>query len=426
MGRSLLLAVDEDRDGLADVESQLVRRYAHDYRVECLDDPDQALRLLTELAHDGEDVALVLARNPSARTTGIELLDHVRQLHPHAKRALLVSPDTWSDQAAAEGIRAALALGHIDYYVPSPAGPLDEVFHDAVSSFLVEWARDRGVVPQTVHIVGETWSGRAYELRKVFEQCSVPHTFCLADSDQGRELLVGAGAEPKLPLMVLPDGRILDDPSNAEIAQAAGAPAGLEEHAFDVIIVGSGPAGLSAAVYGASEGLSVLVVDEGGIGGQARSSSLIRNYLGFAKGISGSRLAEQAYEQAAAFGASFVLMHRVGALARSEHGLSVTLVDGRAVSAAAVLLATGATYRRLDDPSLEALHGAGVFYGAPLSEAPALGGRTHTSPGAETQRVRPLCTSRATPDVSPSSCARRRWRRGCPTTWYRQSRRRRT
>ena len=205
MGLSLLLAVDEDRDALADVEAQLVRRYAQDYRVECLADPAEALRLLTELADDGEEVALVLARNPPSRTTGIELLDHVRQLHPHAKRALLVPSDTWTDQTTADAIRASLALGRIDYYVPSPAGSLDEVFHAAVSSFLLEWARDRSLVPQTVHIVGESWSGRAYELRKVFEQCAVPHTFCLADSDQGRELLGGAGPDREAP----PDGASL-------------------------------------------------------------------------------------------------------------------------------------------------------------------------------------------------------------------------
>jgi thioredoxin reductase (NADPH) len=155
----------------------------------------------------------------------------------------------------------------------------------------------------------------------------------------------------------------------------SGAPAGLAEQAFDAIIVGSGPAGLSAAVYAASEGLRILVVDEGGIGGQARSSSLIRNYLGFAKGISGSRLAEQAYHQAAAFGASFLFMHRAIALTRSGRRLSVSIADGHQVSAEAVILATGATYRRLDVPSLEALHGAGVFYGSPLSEAPALSGQ---------------------------------------------------
>jgi len=173
---------------------------------------------------------------------------------------------------------------------------------------------------------------------------------------------------------VLPDGRVLSDPSNAEIAEVAGAPAALEQRDFDVAIVGAGPAGLSAAVYGASEGLRILVVDEAGIGGQARSSSLIRNYLGFAMGVSGSRLAEQAHGQAVAFGASFLFMHRATALARSEDRLTVSLEDGRRVSARAVILASGATYRRLDVPSLETLHGAGVFYGGPVSEAPALKG----------------------------------------------------
>ena len=317
----------------------------------------------------------MLAASSLSSTSGRHLLERVRQLHPHAGRALLVPANVWSDQPTAEAIRDSMALGRIDYYVPRPARSLDEVFHEAVSSFLLEWARDRRVVPQTVHIVGETWSGRAYELREVFEQCVAPHAFCLAASERGRELLARAGPDAKLPLMVLPDGRMLSDPSNAEIAEVVGAPAGLEERDFDVVIVGSGPAGLSAAVYGASEGLRILVVDEGGIGGQARSSSLIRNYLGFAMGVSGSRLAEQAYDQAVAFGASFLFLHRATALARSGHRLTVSLEDGRRVSARAVILATGATYRRLDVPSLETFRGAGVFYGGPVSEAPALKGK---------------------------------------------------
>ena len=371
----VLLAVDDDRGALDDVEAQLVQRYAQEYRIESLGRPEDALRTLQELADRGEDVALVLASSSLASTSGGHLLEHARRLHPHAGRALLVPANFWMDQAAADAIRDSMALGRIDYYVPRPAGPLDEVFHEAISGFLLEWARDRRVVPQTVHIVGETWSGRAYELREVFEQCAAPHAFCLAASEQGRELIAGAGPDVRLPLMVLPGGLSLSDPSDAELAEVVGAPAALEECEYDVVIVGSGPAGLSAAVYGASEGLRILVVDELGIGGQARSSSLIRNYLGFAMGVSGSRLAEQAYQQAAVFGASFLFMHRVTALAPSGRRLGLSIEDGRRVSAGAVILATGATYRRLEVPSLETLRGAGVFYGGPVSEAPALKGK---------------------------------------------------
>jgi thioredoxin reductase (NADPH) len=275
----------------------------------------------------------------------------------------------------AEAVRASMALGRIDHFVLEPAASPDEVFHESVSSFLLEWARERRLVPHTVHIVGDTWSGRSFELRDVFESCAVPHTFSLAASDEGREHLAKAGPDARLPLMVLPDGRVLSDPSNAEIADAAGAPARLDKRAFDLVVVGAGPAGLSAAVYGASEGLEVLVVDAKGIGGQVRSSSLIRNYLGFAKGISGSRLAAQAYEQASLFGASFLFMHSAASITPSADRLTVSLVDGRKVGAGAVILATGASYRRLGIESLEALTGAGVFYGGPVSEAPALAGQ---------------------------------------------------
>src|SRR5436190_5437713 len=372
---SVLLAVDEDRDALEAVEAQLVQRYGRDYRVECVSDPEGALRMLAELVRAGEEVALVLAGGSLSDAGGAELLEEARRLHPHAQRALVVPGGAWADPPTAETLLDAMALGRIDYYVPAPAASPDEVFHQAISSFLLEWATERRIVPHTVHIVGEEWSGRAYELKEVFERCAVPHAICLADSDQGRQLLARADPGAKLPLMVLPDGRALSDPSNAEIAEAAGAPLDFEERAYDVVIVGAGPAGLSAAVYGASEGLRTLVVDEGGIGGQARSSPSIRNYLGFPSGVSGSRLAEQAYEQASVFGASFVFMHRATALARTGAGLNLSLSDGRRIGAAAVILATGASYRRLGIPSLEALNGAGVFYGGPASEAHGLSGK---------------------------------------------------
>ena len=369
-----VVAVSQDPVVLDAVRAQLVDRYAHDYRIECLRDPDDALALLETLADDGVGVALLLATRSTVEATGGLLLDAAHRLHPQAKRAMVVSAGAWADPRTADAIRASIALGRVDHFVLDPGPPPDEVFHEAVQSFLLEWARERRLVPQTVHIVGEEWSGRAYELRTVFEKCVVPHSFCLADSDKGRELLARAGDDAELPLMALPDGRVLCNPSNAEIAAAAGAPRSLDELAFELLVVGAGPAGLSTAVYGASEGLRVLVVDAGGIGGQARSSSLIRNYLGFAKGVSGSKLAEQAYDQAAGFGASFLFMHRATTLGRTGDELSLSLEDGRSVRAQAVVLAVGASYERLGIPELEELNGAGVFYGGPASEAPALTG----------------------------------------------------
>jgi thioredoxin reductase (NADPH) len=371
----VLLVIDGDPDVLEDVGSQLTQRYGHDYRVQRAGDPEQALGALAQLADGGDELALVLAAKSLADAAGGELLERARQLHPHAKRGLMVAQGSLADPPIAEAILDAIAMGRIDYYVPMPVGWPDEVFHHTVSTFLLEWATERLKVPHTVHIIGEEWSGRAYELRETFEACAVPHNFCLADSEEGRRLLAQAGPDVKLPVMVLPDGSALSDPSNAEIARAAGAPGDFEERDFDVVIVGAGPAGLSAAVYGASEGLHTLVVDEGGIGGQARSSSLIRNYLGFPRGVSGQRLAEQAYEQASVFGASFVFMHRVASLRRSGEQFTLSLVDGRRINAAVVLLATGASYRRLGVPALEALTGAGVFYGGPASEAHALTGK---------------------------------------------------
>jgi thioredoxin reductase (NADPH) len=323
---------------------------------------------------DGVELALLLATQSTVEATDTALLDATHRLHPQAKRAMLIATNAWTDPRTAEAIRASMTLGRVDHFVLEPGPPPDEVFHEAVQSFLLEWARERRLVPQTVHIVGEEWSGRAYELRTVFEKCAAPHAFCLADSDKGRELLAKAPRDAELPLMALPDGRFLSNPSNAEIAAAAGAPQTLDELTFELLVVGAGPAGLSTAVYGASEGLRVLVVDAGGIGGQARSSSLIRNYLGFAKGISGSRLAEQAYDQASAFGASFLFMHRATALDRSGDELSLSLEDGRSIRAQAVILAVGASYGRLDIPELEELSGAGVFYGGPASEANGLTG----------------------------------------------------
>jgi thioredoxin reductase (NADPH) len=373
MALPVLLAVDDDPDKRGAVETELRERYSRDYTVLCDESCAAALRTLERLRSEGVPVALVLSGQWLSGMTGGELLGRVHQLHPHAKRGLLIEWGGWGDRPTGEAIHDAMAHGRIDYYVLRPSGRPDEVFHQAVSGFLLEWSHSQKIGPHTIYVVGRSWSGRAYQIRDALERCAIPHAFCLADSEQGRDVLDGVDGDVELPLIVLPNGTVLSDPSDAEIAGATGA--GVDPSGeYDVVIVGAGPAGLSAAVYGASEGFRTLVVDEGGIGGQATLSSLIRNYLGFPRGVSGARLSEQAYEQAWVLGASFALMERVEQLERENGRIRVTLSQHGPVSARAVILATGAMYRRIGVPELEELNGAGVFYGGPASEAHGLKG----------------------------------------------------
>ncbi|HEX5121199.1 MAG TPA: FAD-dependent oxidoreductase [Pseudonocardiaceae bacterium] len=375
MSGAVLLAVDDDAGVLRDVERELRERYAHHYRVLCLRSPHDALACLDDLAAAGEEVALVLSGQWLSGMTGSELLDQVRRVHPHAKRGLLIGWGAWGDRATGEAIFDSIAHGRIDHYALRPSTSPDEMFHQVISSLLLEWAESQRASPYTIYVVGESWSGRAYELRQILGRCAIPHSFHLADSAEGRARIAAAGNAVKLPIVVFPDGTVLKDPTDAEIALASGAPVNPERMRFDLVIVGAGPAGLSAAMYGASEGFSTLVVDEGGLGGQATSSSLIRNYLGFPRGVSGRRLAQQAYDQAWVFGAKFAFMSRATGIRREDDEVVVSLSNGARVRTRAVLLATGASYQRLGVPALEELNGAGVSYGGPAAEAPAMSGR---------------------------------------------------
>jgi thioredoxin reductase (NADPH) len=371
----VILVVDVDENALAEVDRELHDRYGRHYRIECVGTSRDARALLKDFAAAGVDVALVLASQRLDGVAGSELLADTRRLHPHALRALLIGWGDQDDPAIGGAIFEAIAQGRIDHYLIRPSSPPDEFFHNEVSGLLLEWADRQRLSPHTVFIVAESWSGRAYELRETLERCAMPHSFCLADSEQGQTLVAQAPEGSKLPLVVFPNGAYLTDPSNPELALASGGTVFPEQSDFDLVIVGAGPAGLSAAVYGASEGFSTLVVDEGGVGGQSTSSSLIRNFLGFPRGISGRRLAQNAYRQAWVFGAKFAFMQRVIGLQRDGGDLSVVLADLGPVKTRAVLLATGASYRRIGIPALEDLNGSGVFYGGEVSEAPGTAGR---------------------------------------------------
>lgn len=371
-----VLLVAEADDLLRDaVEQELVDRYGRHYRVITVATGIEAVACLDDLARSEADVALVLAAQSLPGSSGTELLSRVRRFHPHARRALLIEWGDWGQSPTGEAIFDAIAHGSLDHYVLRPTTSPDELFHHTVSGLLLEWAEAHRVSPGTVHIVGSSWSGRAYELREALQQCAVPHNFCLVDSEEGRRLTAGLDPLDDLPIMVMPNGHVLVNPTNAEIAIAAGGPVEPDGLEFDLVVVGAGPAGLSAAVYGASEGLSTLVVDRGGVGGQATSSSLIRNYLGFSRGISGQQLAREAYDQAWVFGARFAFMQTVTTIERDADSIAVTLSDAGTVHAGAVLLATGARYRRIGIPEIEDLVGAGVYYGGPTAEAHALSGR---------------------------------------------------
>jgi len=372
--RPVILAVDDEPDALSRVEQELRRRFGADYRIVSCDSGEDALATLEALRASGDEVAVVLADQWMPGTTGTDLLARVCDLHGEAKRGLLIRWGDWAHRPTADAVLQAMALGRIDYYVLKPWCSPDELFHRTVAELVLEWSRGHPSGAGPITVVGELWSSRTSEVRSLLARNGIPHGFHLAETDEGRRVAGTLAPDTGLPVIVGLDGRVHVDPTNEQVAEACGLPTGLVRNDFDLVIVGAGPAGLAAAVYAGSEGLQTLVVERETIGGQAGSSSLIRNYLGFARGVSGAELTMRAYQQAWVFGVEFLMMREVASLQPAGGGVAVTLSDGDRVTARAVVVATGVSYRRLGIPPLEALAGAGVFYGASVAEAQALVG----------------------------------------------------
>ncbi|HET9437743.1 MAG TPA: FAD-dependent oxidoreductase [Gaiellaceae bacterium] len=367
----LILAVDEDPDALERITGEL-QRYARDYKVICGPSTEAALDQLERLHQESKDVAIVLAARGTQELKGEALLERVHELHPHAKRALLIPWGGWADEETADAIRNAMALGHIDYYALKPWSSPDELFHRLVSEFLQEWRRQNAPGRREITVVADPWSPRGYALRNLLARNGVPHAFHTPDSAEGKRYLVLCNQpDADVPVVVLPDGTALVDPQPEDLAQhGTRMQTDIEDPGpYDVVVVGAGPAGLAAAVYASSEGLDALVVERESIGGQAGSSTRIRNYLGFSRGLSGAELAQRAYQQAWVFGATFLLTRDVEGIELGDDLHRLAISGGLEVEARAVILAMGVSYRRLDVPALAPLEGVGVFYGTSPSEA---------------------------------------------------------
>jgi thioredoxin reductase (NADPH) len=372
----VMLVVEDERKPRDLIRGELERRYGSDYRVRCEGSASTALQKLEHWRDAGRPVALVLSDQWMPDMTGEDFLAASKALFPDAKRALLVDFGAWGNRKTADAMLSAMARGLMDYYVLKPWRRADEYFHRTVTEFLQEWQRASSGSPQELALICERRSRRSHELRDFLVRNGVPHVRHDTDSPEGRRLLAEAGLEGvRDPVVLLQGGGVHVNPTNAELADSYGVSTTLEGHSsFDVAVVGAGPAGLAAAVYASSEGLETLVVERQSIGGQAGSSSRIRNYLGFARGVSGSELAQRAFQQAWIFGARFLHTREVTALHTAGDRHVLSLSDGSEASARAVVLATGISYRRLGIPELEELVGTGVFYGASVSEARALTG----------------------------------------------------
>jgi thioredoxin reductase (NADPH) len=376
--RPMILAVDDNGEVLTDLARELHERYGRDYDINCEPSSATARDKLQKMRESGGQVALVLASQWIKGDTGAELLAYVKHVHPRAKRGLLIEWGAWGEQRTTDAVLNAMALGHIDYYVLKPFGSPDEYFHRTVTEFLHEWRRQGGYASAEVEIVGQRWSPKAHELTSMLIRNGLQHIFHTSDSPEGQRILgecACTGLDVPVVRMLLKDNKVMVDPTPQELVEAYGISTSLGRRShYDVIIVGAGPAGLAAAVAASSEGLKTLIIERDSIGGQAGSSTLIRNYPGFSRGISGAELAQRAYQQAWVFGAKLLLMQSVIGLQTIGDRHVVELTDGSRATARTMVLATGVSYRRLGIPQLEELSGAGVFYGASVSDAQALTG----------------------------------------------------
>jgi len=359
-----LLAVDDDPDVLRAVERDLRKQYSDRYRVMSADSGQAALDILSRLAQRSEPVALLLADHRMPRMTGIEFLTAAIREFPDVRRVLLTA---YADTEAAIG---AINVVKLDYYLLKPWDPPDRNLYPVLDDLLDQWSASYRPPFEGIRVIGTRWSPRCYEVREFLARHQIPYQWLDIESAEAKTIRASIeGGQAALPLVILADGSSLADPSLSDLADRVGLRTHSQTKFFDLVIVGGGPAGLAAAVYGASEGLKTVVVERDAPGGQAGLSSRIENYLGFPSGLSGTDLARRAVAQARRFGTEILAPQEVTNVRSEGPYRIVTLADGSELSCHAMMIATGVQWRKLNVPGMERLQGAGVYYGAGSTEA---------------------------------------------------------
>ncbi|RBY87831.1 FAD-dependent oxidoreductase [Blastococcus sp. TF02A-30] len=364
MGTPVLLSVDDDPGVSRAVARDLRRRYGGEFRVLRAASAAEGLEALRELKLRGDPVAVVLADYRMPEMNGIDFLEMAMDLFPRARRALLTA------YADTEAAISAINVVDVDAYLLKPWDPPEEKLYPVVDAMVRAWRETPDPEVVGVKLVGHRWSAPSFRARDLLARNAVPYTWFSVDEPEGQRILAAAGAgREDIPVVVTPDAQVLRHPSESELAAVVGLAVEPREQFYDLVVVGGGPAGLGAAVYGASEGLRTVLVEREATGGQAGQSSRIENYLGFPDGVSGSQLADRARRQAVRFGAELLLTRDVVSLEAHGPKRVVRLDDGRALAAHAVVLATGISYRSLGVDGVDELTGRGVYYGSAMTEA---------------------------------------------------------
>jgi thioredoxin reductase (NADPH) len=368
--RTVIMTVDDDPGVSRAVARDLRRRYGASYRIVRAESGESALDALRELKLRGDLVAVILADYRMPQMNGIEFLEQALDVYPGARRVLLTA---YADTNAAID---AINVVDLDHYLLKPWDPPEEKLYPVLDDLLRAWrTSDHRPVPST-KVVGHRWSARSSHVREFLARNQVPYRWYSSDEPEGRRLLAAAGEDGmRLPVVITPDGTPLIEPEAVDLAAQVGLATTPTADFYDLVVIGGGPAGLGAAVYGASEGLRTVLVERSATGGQAGQSSRIENYLGFPDGVSGAQLTDRARRQAAKFGAEILTAREVTALEVNGAARIVRFSDGSAVAAHSVILATGVSYRQLSAPGCEDLTGCGVFYGSALTEAPSCQGQ---------------------------------------------------